>query len=183
MGHFGRGQVGIGDDLTRVQDRVHLRPALREGEDLPNTHRPRPTSSTRRGSISLAGKAGNCRGVGRGGTPLPLLPVSNTKTGRSWRPILNLKPLNKNYVEPKRFRMETLNLILPLLRKGMWAASVDLQDAYLHIPIHPRHQRYLAFQYAGRRFTFRSLPFGLSTAPRVFTRVAGTVIAYLRKKE
>ncbi|XP_071814758.1 uncharacterized protein [Apostichopus japonicus] len=78
--------------------------------------------------------------------------------------------------------METLNLILPLLRKGMWAASVDLQDAYLHIPIHPRHQRYLAFQYAGRRFTFRSLPFGLSTAPRVFTRVAGTVIAYLRKE-
>lgn len=104
------------------------------------------------------------------------------KRDGSWRPILNLKPLNKNYVEPKRFRMETLNLILPLLRKGMWAASVDLQDAYLHIPIHPRHQRYLAFQYAGRRFTFRSLPFGLSTAPRVFTRVAGTVIAYLRKQ-
>ncbi|PIK38801.1 hypothetical protein BSL78_24356 [Apostichopus japonicus] len=35
-------------------------------------------------------------------------------------------------------------------QKGLWAASVDLQDAYLHIPIHPRHQRYLAFQYAGR---------------------------------
>ncbi|PIK58511.1 hypothetical protein BSL78_04592 [Apostichopus japonicus] len=104
MGHFGRGQVGIGDDLTRVQDRVHLRPALRGGgKTYSNTHRPRPTSSTRRGSISLAGEAGNCRGVGRGGTPLPLLPVSNTKTGRVLAPDLEPKTPQQKLRRTKTF--------------------------------------------------------------------------------
>lgn len=97
-----------------------------------------------------------------------------------WRPILNLKLLNKLYVRPARFRMETLKQIIPALRPNMWATSVDLRDAYLHIPIHKNFHRFLAFRYRGTDFCFRALPFGLSTAPRVFTRVTRTVLAYLR---
>ena len=105
-----------------------------------------------------------------------------TKKDGSLRMILNLKPLNKNFVCPKHFRMDTLGVILPTLQKGWWAASVDLKDAYLHIPIHPTHYRFLAFEYLGVDYHFTSLPFGLSTLPRVFTRVAGAVVAYLRTK-
>lgn len=53
-----------------------------------------------------------------------------------WRPILNLKPLNKSYISTKKFRMETLASI----SRGMWATSIDLKDAYLHIPIHADFQ-------------------------------------------
>ena len=56
----------------------------------------------------------------------------------SWRPILNLRPLNAVYIRPKRFRMETLAVIIPSLRRGMWAASLDLLDAYLRVASHPR---------------------------------------------
>ena len=100
----------------------------------------------------------------------------------SWRPIINLKPLNKAYIRPRRFRMETLAVILPSLLQGSWATSLDLKDAYLHIPIHPSHHKFLAFRYRGVDYCFRALPFGLSTAPRVFTRVTRAVLAFLRRK-
>jgi len=98
-----------------------------------------------------------------------------------WRPILNLKPLNKGFIVPRRFRMETLAVILSALRPGQWATSVDLRDAYLHIPIHPEDQRFLAFSFQGTDYVFQALPFGLSTAPRAFTMVCRSVVAYLRR--
>lgn len=99
-----------------------------------------------------------------------------------WRPILNLKPLNKMFIRPKRFRMETLSSIIPSLEAGMWATTVDLKDAYLHIPIHQADQKFLAFRYRGTDYAYNALPFGLSTAPRVFTRVTRSILAHLRRK-
>ncbi|XP_071823040.1 uncharacterized protein [Apostichopus japonicus] len=89
------------------------------------------------------------------------------KKNGTWRPIVNLRPLNRRFIRPERFRMETLTSILHLLRPGMWASSVDLKHAYLHIPIRSEDQRFLAFRYKAIDYRFTSLPFGLSTAPRV----------------
>ena len=89
------------------------------------------------------------------------------KKESTWHPIINLRPLNVS-IRPQRFRMETLAVIIPTLRCGIWATSIDLRDAYLHVPIFPGHQRFLAFQFLGETHRFTSLPFGLSTAPRVF---------------
>jgi len=102
------------------------------------------------------------------------------KTG-DWRPIINLRPLNF-YIRPKRFRMETLATVLRSPIKHGWATSIDLRDAYLHIPIHVSHHKWLRFKIGGQAYTFRCLPFGLSTAPRVFTRVVATVAAFLRRQ-
>lgn len=44
-------------------------------------------------------------------------------------------------------------------------------------------QRYLAFNYQQTDFKFTTLPFGLSTSPRVFSMVAATVVVELRKTE
>ncbi len=44
-------------------------------------------------------------------------------------------------------------------------------DAYFHIPIHPSMRRYLRYAYRGKVWQFRALPFGLSTAPWIFTMV------------
>ena len=32
------------------------------------------------------------------------------------------------------------------IRKGEWVTSIDLTDAYFHVPIHPQSQKYLRFQ-------------------------------------
>ena len=95
------------------------------------------------------------------------------------RPILNLKKFNLN-MKPKRFKMETLQSVLAALRPGLWLASLDLKDAYLHVPIRPVHQRFLRFLWQGTAYEFRCLPFGLSTAPRVFTKILLPLIAHLR---
>lgn len=73
------------------------------------------------------------------------------------------------------FKMESVNSISLALRRGEWATSVDLADAYLHIPMHPLSWRYLRFALDGEVYEFRSLPFGLATAPYCFTRVMKTV--------
>jgi hypothetical protein len=70
------------------------------------------------------------------------------KTG-DWRPILNLKPLNV-YIKPQKFRMETLATILKSPIRGCWAKSIDLKDAYLHVPIHPGEMRWLRFYISNR---------------------------------
>ncbi|XP_071854641.1 uncharacterized protein [Apostichopus japonicus] len=147
------GDKWVLETITQGYRRVHLLPTLRDGGRLTPTPTDPVQEAALEGEISALLAKRAIVEVSREAGPLFRSSLFLTqKRDGPWRPILNLKLLNKNYIEPKRF-METLNLILPLLRKGMWAASVD---AYLHIPIHRHHQRYLAFQYAGRKFTFRS---------------------------
>ena len=56
------------------------------------------------------------------------------------RPILNLKKFNVHMVK-RSFRMETLATIISIVEPGQWSMSIDLKEAYFHIPIHPAHQR------------------------------------------
>jgi hypothetical protein len=92
------------------------------------------------------------------------------KEPQKFRLVINLRPLNA-YLIVKRFRMETSRTVTAALHQGDWVVSLDLKDAYFHIPIHPRFRRYLRFVHRGRVLEFRALPFGLATAPYVFTRV------------
>ena len=68
--------------------------------------------------------------------------------------------------------------ILRALHRGQWLTSLDLKDAYFHIGIHPADRRYLRFCHNGTSWQFTVLPFGLSTSPRVFTKILKPVLAY-----
>jgi len=59
--------------------------------------------------------------------------------------------------------------------------KLDLKDAYLQVPIHPDHQKYLTFQWNSKFYQFTCLPFGLSTAPRAFTKFLKPVVEFLRQ--
>jgi hypothetical protein len=52
-------------------------------------------------------------------------------------------------------------------------------DAYFPIPIAPPFRKFLRFVWDNTVYQFRTLPFGISTAPLVFTRVFQTIIAHL----
>ncbi|CAJ0964265.1 unnamed protein product [Ranitomeya imitator] len=78
--------------------------------------------------------------------------------------------------------MESLRSVIASLEKGEFLASVDIQDAYLHIPIFPPHQRFLWFAVNNLHFQFTALPFGLASAPRVFTKVMSTVVSILHSR-
>ena len=72
--------------------------------------------------------------------------------------------------------METLNVILPNLHHQDWAVSIDLKDAYLHVPVHPQSRRLLGFKYLDKTYVYKVLPFGLKDSPWVFLRIVATVI-------
>ena len=96
------------------------------------------------------------------------------KPGNRWRPVIGLSSLNKFLAIPK-FKMETPESICASLMKGEWVTSIDLTDAYLHVPIHTQSQKYLRFHFKGVTYQFTSLPFGLATAPLIFTSIVKEV--------
>ena len=102
------------------------------------------------------------------------------KASGSWRPIIDLSTLN-DYVTSSHFHMETPQSVLRSIRPGDWMVSLDLQDAYLQVPVHHDSRRYLRFVVEGRTYQFRVLCFGLTTAPQVFTRIMAPVSAILHK--
>ena len=102
-----------------------------------------------------------------------------TKKTGDYRAVINLRPLNQ-YLKTQHFKMDTMKTVLNLVKKGDWAFSVDLKDAYFHILIHPSHRKYLRFCIKGKAYQYRVLAFGPKTSPRVFTKVVAVVAAHLR---
>ena len=100
------------------------------------------------------------------------------KKDGAFRMILNLKPLNK-FVDYHHFKMDTFRTALKLIRPGCFMASVDLKDAYYSIPIAEEDRRLLMFQWEGKYYQFTCLLNGLSSAPRIFTKILKPVYARL----
>ena len=50
---------------------------------------------------------------------------------------------------------------------------------YFHVSIHPSSRKYLRIAFENKVYQFRVLPFGLNTAPQIFTRLGHTVTGYL----
>ena len=96
------------------------------------------------------------------------------KPHQRWRPVMDLSRLN-TFLLVEKFKMETPESIRTSLIPGEWVSSIDLSVAYLHIPIHPNSRKYLRFCYQSQVFQFTSLPFGLATAPQVFTMIVKEV--------
>ena len=99
-------------------------------------------------------------------SPIFLVP----KRTRGYRLIINLKQLNK-FVEVPHFHMTNHVSLAAMLKPPAWAASLDLKDAYFHVPIKKTLHKYLAFMVHKKLFFFKALPFGLGIAPFLFTRI------------
>jgi len=95
------------------------------------------------------------------------------------RPVINLKALNM-FVKHEHFKMEGLHTLPDLIQQKDWMIKLDLKDAYLQIPIHTDHQHLLQFHWEGKIYQFQCLPFGLTSAPRVFSKVMKPVVGALR---
>ncbi len=62
-----------------------------------------------------------------------------------------------------------------------WFMSLDLKDAYFHIQVALHHRRFLRFAFEGVAYQYKVLPFGLSLAPRTFTRCMNEAFSPLRQ--
>ncbi len=96
------------------------------------------------------------------------------------RPILDLRRLNHALMR-RPFRMIMLKQILSQIRTEDWFCSLELKDAYFHIQIAPHHRRFLRFAFEGVAYQYTVLPFGLSLAPRTFTKCMDAALSPLRQ--
>ena len=67
-----------------------------------------------------------------------------------------------------------------LFQKGDYLFSFDLKPRYHYIDIAEIHHRYLGFSWKGKYFVFTVLPFGLSTACCLFTKLMHLLVCYWR---
>ena len=68
------------------------------------------------------------------------------------------------------------------MRPGCYVTAIDLKDAYYSIPIAPEHQTYLKFIWKDQLYAFNSLPMGLSSSPRIFTKILKPFFSALRSQ-
>ena len=76
------------------------------------------------------------------------------------RVILDLTELNE-FVKDRHFKMETIEIVRTMIRKGCYMSSIDWKDAYFSVSIHKDHRKYLRFVWNGRLYQFTCLPNGL----------------------
>ena len=57
------------------------------------------------------------------------------------------------------------------LGKGCLVGKCDVKSAYRNIPVHPRDAGWLGMNWEGELFVDTALPFGLRSAPKIFTAV------------
>ena len=101
------------------------------------------------------------------------------KDSNDRRIILNLKTLNK-FIIKVGFKLEGYDEIINMIRPGDYFVSIDLQDAYLMFAMHPFYWKFLCFHFLDTRYFYKVMPFGLTSAPRIFTKVFKRVLIFLR---
>ena len=75
-----------------------------------------------------------------------------------------------------------MRVALLLLEKGDFMFSFDLKSGYHHVDIAQEHWKYLGFSWQNHFYVFTVLPFGLSSACYIFTKLVCPLVKYWRAK-
>ena len=79
------------------------------------------------------------------------------------------------------FRMESLNVELgDVVQPGDKSITTDIDKAYSCVALHRDAQPYLGWSWRGKYYMPTCLIFGLSIAPRVFTKLMRPMMAFMR---
>ena len=95
-------------------------------------------------------------------------PPKPRQVAPEFRLIIDLSEVNK-FLKLKTFTMDTPTEMRKHIETDLWGTSLDLQDAYHHIPIRADFYKFLAFQVGDQQCWYTVCPIGLSPIPQVFT--------------
>ena len=97
------------------------------------------------------------------------------------RLMIDLSRLN-DYIVAPLFSLDNHSTLAKLLSPLAFMASLDIAEAYTHVPMRSNLRQYLAFSYMGQLYFFYALPFGLNAAPFIFTQVLAWPLQCLRAR-
>ena len=109
----------------------------------------------------------------------PLQVVKHPVSGKR-RLVQDLRWIN-GHVPNVKFRMESLHKELgDVVRPGDKLMTTDIAKAYYCLAMHPDAQRFLGWMWRGKFYMPTCLVFGLSSAPRIFTKIMRPMMAFMR---
>ena len=116
--------------------------------------------------------------------PIVYSPLS--VVARKLRLVLDLRYVNQFIPEQKLVQRLKLGSTKLMFNKGDYCFTFDLKSGYHHVDIHPNFRTYLGFSWCiGKErlfYMFRVLPFGLSSACYVFTKLLRPLVKRWRGK-
>ena len=112
-------------------------------------------------------------------SPIGAIPKRN-KPGK-WRLIVDLSSpagasvndgISPDLSSVSYVSVDYLSSLVMSVGKGAFLVKADIKEAYRMLPIHPHDQPLLGMQWEGITYTDLALPFGLRSAPKIFSAVA-----------
>lgn len=95
------------------------------------------------------------------------------------RLVIDQRHIN-THLEIPHVKFEGLRNVQSLVRSTDVFFSLDVSDAYLHLPLKQEHRRLLAFNINGRCFQVNTLTFGMAASPSAWHKTMALVINHLR---
>ena len=126
-------------------------------------------------------QTGSGKGTESGNSRLLFPDLPSSKKERKLHLIIDLSLLNR-YIKKQSFKMETVKSVRQAMRLDDWAVSIDLTDAYLHVPMHHQSRKYLRFIHEDQVYHFTALPFGMSLSLLIFSNLMDVIAAFLRQR-
>jgi hypothetical protein len=76
----------------------------------------------------------------------------------------------------QKFKLEHIQVALGLVQPGDMLFTIDMQAGYHQVPVKPWMRKLLCFEWAGQVYRWQVLPFGLSTAPRAYSKLGRALL-------
>ena len=86
-----------------------------------------------------------------------------------FRLTVNMRYVNW-HLGKKAFKFEGFKDLADLALKEDHVVFYDMMSGYYHVGLHPSSRNFVGFHWGGRYYVYNCLPFGLSTAPWVFSK-------------
>ena len=122
-------------------------------------------------------------------SPFGVIPKRNCPN--KWRLIVDLSSpegfsvndeLDRAMCSIKYSSIDDAVNIIRHLGRGVLLARLDLREAYRIVPVHPEDRPRLGMQWKGATYLDAALPFGLRSAPKIFSGVADSLLWILHSK-
>lgn len=78
--------------------------------------------------------------------------------------------------------MKGVPALRDILEENDYMCKLDLKDAYVVTSIHQESRKYLTFRHKGKVYQYKTLAFGMSVSPRVFSKLMRYAMEPMRKQ-
>lgn len=179
-------RIGYDASMATLQsETTNLRSALEQPEVVSRYLAEELTAGrvVRVGSVEEAEKLGvHC-------SPFGVIPKRNRPN--KWRLIVHLSApegesvndgISKDLSSLSYVKVDDVVCRVLKLGKGALMAKLDIKQAYRNVPVHPQDRLLLGMRWQGQVYVDAALPFGLRSAPLIFTALADAAQWIMERK-